>query len=52
MPRINVIVDDMIYLKILKVKSELQKTEEEKQNPKNINFTDAVKYVLEKGFEK
>jgi len=45
MPRINVIVDDDTYLKLLKVKTKLSKA-----NPnKNINFTDAVKYVFKKG---
>jgi len=45
MPRINVIVDDEMYLKVIKIKSKLQK----KHPTKNINFTDAVKFVLNKG---
>jgi hypothetical protein len=49
MARINVIVDNDLYLKIIKIKSELQKLEEGKQNPKNITFTDAVRHVLNKG---
>jgi len=47
MPRINVIVDDNLYLKIIKVKTIMQK-----QSPtKNINLTDAVKFVLNKGLD-
>lgn len=45
MPRINIIVDNDLYLRLIKRKSEIQK-----ENPsKIINFTDAVKSVLRKG---
>lgn len=45
MPRINIIVDTDLYLRLIKTKSEIQK-----ENPsKIINFTDAVKFVLRKG---
>lgn len=47
MPKINIIVDNDLYLRLIKTKSEIQK-----QNPsKIINFTDAVKYVLRKGLD-
>lgn len=45
MARINIVVDDNMYLKIIKVKTELQN----KYPKKIINFTDAVKHVLKKG---
>jgi len=45
MPRINIIVDNDLYLRLIKTKSEIQK-----ENPsKIINFTFAVKHVLRKG---
>lgn len=47
MPRINVIIDDNTYLRLIKVKTQLSK-----ETPlKNINLTDAVKHVLKKGLE-
>lgn len=48
MPKISVIVDNDIHLKILKIKMQLSK-----ENPsKNIDFSDAVRFVLKKGLEK
>ena len=45
MPRINVIIDDALYLKIIKVKSQIQT-----DNPmKNIDFSYAVRFVLNNG---
>ena len=45
MARLNVIIDQDTYLKLLKVKTQLSK-----EKPlENINLTDAVKYVLKKG---
>lgn len=52
MPRINIMVDNDLYLKVLRVKTQLQKIEEESEKPKNITFTDAVKFVIGKGLEK
>lgn len=51
MPRLNVIIDDELYLKIIKIKSGLQKLEEQNQNPKNINLTITIKHILQNGIK-
>ncbi len=48
MPRINVIVESDLYMKIIKIKTQLQK-----DNPdKNIDFSYTVRFMLNKGLEK
>lgn len=47
MPKVTVILDTDQYMKLIKVKSQIQK----EQPTKNITLTDAVKHVLKKGFE-